>query len=64
MITAGHGTETARTISVNEEQPINAPALTMMLKQIVSNNRAGGWGKLQANRLPSAPASKESSSWP
>ena len=27
---------------------INEPALTAMLKQIVANNRAGGWRKLKA----------------
>ena len=27
---------------------INAPALTAMLKQIIANNRGGGWRKLKA----------------
>ena len=27
---------------------INEPALTAMLKQIIANNRAGGWRKLRA----------------
>jgi hypothetical protein len=34
-------------IAFYEGQPINAPALTAMLKQIAENNRAGGWRKLK-----------------
>jgi len=49
IITAGHDNKTARTISFYEGQPINAPALTAILRQIANNNRAGGWRKLKAN---------------
>jgi hypothetical protein len=43
IITAGHANKTARTVSVRQGQPINAPALTEMFRQIIANNRAGGW---------------------
>ena len=48
IITAGHDNKTARTISFYQGQPINEPALTAILRQIVNNNRAGGWRKLKA----------------
>ncbi len=47
IITAGHGNSTARTISFHEGDAINLPALTLMIQQIVANNRAGGWRKLK-----------------
>src|SRR5882757_8204710 len=37
IITAGHANKTARTVSFREGEPVNAPALTAMLKQIVAN---------------------------
>jgi hypothetical protein len=48
IITAGHDNKTARTVSLRREDPINGPALRAMLKQIIANNRAGGWRKLKA----------------
>jgi hypothetical protein len=47
IITAGHDNKTARTISLHQGDTINRPALTTMLRQIVANNRAGGWRKLK-----------------
>ncbi len=47
IITGGHDNQTARTIAFYEGDAINAPALTAMLRQIVANNRAGGWRKLK-----------------
>jgi len=47
IITAGHDNKTARTVAFRRGDPINAPALTAMLKQIIANNRAGGWRKLK-----------------
>jgi hypothetical protein len=47
IITGGHQNKTARTISVYEGDSINVRALTKMLEQIVSNNRAGGWRTLK-----------------
>jgi hypothetical protein len=47
IITAGHGNKTARTVGVRQGETINAPALTAMFRQIIANNRAGGWRKLK-----------------
>ena len=47
IITAGHDNTTARTVAVHEGETLNAPALTAMFKQIIANNRAGGWHKLK-----------------
>jgi hypothetical protein len=47
IITAGHQNKTARTVAVRKGETINAPALAAMLKQIIANNRAGGWRKLK-----------------
>jgi hypothetical protein len=47
IITGGHDNSTARTIAIREGETINAPALTAMLRQIIANNRAGGWRKLK-----------------
>lgn len=47
IITAGHGNKTARTVAFREGEAINAPALTAMFRQIIANNRAGGWRKLK-----------------
>ncbi|NEA36775.1 DUF1801 domain-containing protein [Streptomyces sp. SID13031] len=48
IITGGHDNKTARMISFHEGEPINEPALTAMLRQIIANNRAGGWRKLKS----------------
>jgi hypothetical protein len=47
IITGGHDNKTARTVAVREGERINAPALTAMFRQIIANNRAGGWRKLK-----------------
>ena len=50
LITGGQGNQTGRTISIYRDEPINAPALTAMLRHIAEINRAGGWRKIkQAN---------------
>jgi hypothetical protein len=48
IITGGHGNQTARTVAVGRGERINAPALTTMFRQIIANNRAGGWRKIKA----------------
>ena len=48
IITGGHDNKTARTISIRRGDRVNAPALKAMLKQIIANNRAGGWRKLKS----------------
>jgi hypothetical protein len=47
LITAGHTNKTARTVAVYEGEPLKAAALSAMFKQIIANNRAGGWRKLK-----------------
>jgi hypothetical protein len=48
IITAGHDNLTARTAGFRQGEPINALALLAMFRQIIANNRAGGWRKLKA----------------
>lgn len=48
IITGGHTNKTARTVAVYEGQSINAAALSEMFRQIIANNRGGGWRKLKA----------------
>jgi hypothetical protein len=47
IITGGHDNKTARTVAVRQGETINRAALTAMLKQIIANNRAGGWHRLK-----------------
>ncbi len=47
IITGGHGNATARTVAIRQDEPINAPALLAMFRQIIANNRAGGWRRLK-----------------
>jgi hypothetical protein len=47
IITAGHDNKTARTVAVRQGETINTAALSAMVKQIIANNRAGGWRKLK-----------------
>src|SRR5499433_4597277 len=48
IITAGHDNKTARPVAIRQDEAINAPALSAMFRQIIANNRAGGWRKLKA----------------
>ena len=47
IITGGQQNSTARTVAVRKGEQINAPALGAMFRQIIANNRAGGWRKLK-----------------
>ncbi|MDQ6606223.1 MAG: DUF1801 domain-containing protein [Actinomycetota bacterium] len=47
IITGGHDNKTARTVAIYEDGAINESAMAAMFGQIVANNRAGGWRKLQ-----------------
>jgi hypothetical protein len=47
IITAGHDNKTARTVAFRRGETINAPALTAMFRQIIADNRAGGWRKIK-----------------
>jgi hypothetical protein len=48
IITGGHDNKTARTVAIRQGETINAVALTAMFRQIIANNRAGGWRKIAA----------------
>jgi hypothetical protein len=48
IITAGHDNQTGRQISIRQGEAINRPAMLAYFRQIVANNRAGGWRKLKA----------------
>jgi hypothetical protein len=50
IITGGHDNKAARTVAIREAEAINDRALLAMFKQIIANNRAGGWRKLKAAR--------------
>ncbi len=50
IITAGHDNTTARTVAVRQGETLKAPALLAMFRQIIANNRAGGWRKLKSHR--------------
>jgi hypothetical protein len=50
IITGGHDNKTARTVAFRRDEAINAPALTAMFKEIIANNRAGGWRKIKRER--------------
>ena len=67
IITAGHENKTARTVAFRQGEPVNEPALSAMFRQIIANNRAGGWRKLkgqaghiQSERPARGPASGSS----
>lgn len=47
IITGGHENKTARTVAVREGEKLNEKALVDMFRQIIANNRAGGWRKLK-----------------
>ena len=47
IITGGHDNKTARTIAYRQGEAIKTRPPKAMLKQIVANNRAGGWQKLK-----------------
>jgi hypothetical protein len=48
IITGGHDNKTARTVAIHRGEKINAPALGAMLRQIIDNNKAGGWRRLKS----------------
>jgi hypothetical protein len=50
IITGGHDNKTERTVAIGRAEEINGPALLAMLREIIANNRAGGWRKVKAQR--------------
>ncbi len=47
IITGGHDNKTARTVAIRKGETLNENALADMFRQIIANNRAGGWRKLK-----------------
>ena len=47
IITAGHDNQTARTVAFRRGDTVNVRALMAMFRQIIANNRAGGWRKIK-----------------
>ena len=47
IITAGHDNQTARTVGFRKHEKVNERALVAMFRQIIANNRAGGWRKVK-----------------
>lgn len=54
IITGGHDNKTGRAVAPRQDEPINERALSAMFREIIANNRAGGWRKLQAKGASSA----------
>ena len=50
IITSGHDNSTGRTVAIYADQPVPAEPLLAMFRQIVADNRAGGWRKIKARR--------------
>jgi hypothetical protein len=50
IITGGHDNATGRTVAIYQGEPVPAESLLAMFRQIVADNRAGGWRKIKASR--------------
>ena len=50
IITGGHDNKTARTVAIREGQSVPKKPLAEMMRQIIENNRAGGWRELKRER--------------
>ena len=50
IINQGQGNLTARAIQVRQGESINHHALLNLFKEVVKNNRAGGWRKLSKQK--------------
>jgi hypothetical protein len=47
IITGGHNNSTGRTVAIRKNETINTRALGEIFRQIIANNRAGGWRKIK-----------------
>lgn len=47
IITGGHENKTARTVAVRKGEAVPTEPLAAIFRQIIANNRAGGWRKLK-----------------
>lgn len=52
IITGGHQNKTARTVAVHQGEEVPREPLADMFRQIIANNRAGGWRKLKKEQSP------------
>jgi hypothetical protein len=50
VITGGHSNTTARQVAIYQDEPVPAEPLLAIFRQIVADNRAGGWRKIKASR--------------
>ena len=50
IINQGQGNLTARAIQVRQGETINQRALLNIFKEVIKNNRAGGWRKLRKQK--------------
>ena len=50
IINQGQGNQTARAIQVRQGETINQRALLNLFKEVIKNNRAGGWRKLSKQK--------------
>ena len=50
IITGGHDNSTARQVAIYQGEPVPAKPLLAMFRQIIANNRAGGWRTIKASR--------------
>ena len=47
IINQGHGNLTARAIQIYQGETIHADAMLTLFKEVIANNRAGGWRKIR-----------------
>ena len=57
VITGGHGNATARTAAFGQGEAVDAAALGAIFRQIIANNRAGGWRAVKKGLQPAGPQS-------
>jgi hypothetical protein len=50
IITGGHNNSTGRTVAIYAGEPVPAKPLLAMFRQIIADNRAGGWRKIKASQ--------------
>ncbi len=50
IITGGHTNSTGRTVAIYLNEPLPADPLLAIFRQIIADNRAGGWRKIKASR--------------
>ncbi len=56
IITGGHGNATARTVALRQGEPVRERPLLAIFRQIIANNRAGGWRRIKAGGEQAEPA--------